>query len=54
VSGVRRRQPASLAHFSPVIFVGRATKQAYLIVTTAGIDPWPGKPMRASPSEKLP
>jgi hypothetical protein len=45
VMHVSRHQPATLAHHSPVIFVGSSTNHAYLIVTTSGVDARPRKSM---------
>jgi hypothetical protein len=40
---VRRQQVISSSHLLPVVFVGRSTKDTYLIVLAIAIEPWPSK-----------
>ena len=49
---VRHQQTIRPSHHSPVIFVSSSAPWAYLIVTTIGVNPWPGEAMRATSSEK--
>ena len=48
---VSDHQPTTLAHRLPVIFIGRSTLQADLMMTTSYVDVRPGKSTRAAPSQ---
>jgi hypothetical protein len=48
-----RQRPVSAPHLYPVIFVGRSTSQAYLVIAPVVIGARPSEPMLTGPSQKL-